>query len=537
MEQWFVAMRDLADLILPVLREKQIEYVPDRFRKYSIEWLENIRDWCISRQLWWGHRIPVWTCEDCGEVIVSIDSPEVCSKCGSQKLEQDPDVLDTWFSSALWPFATLGWPEETEDLKVHHPTDLMITGRDILYLWVIRMIMTAVEFRGEIPFKTVVVHPTVQTQDGKRMSKALGTGIDPRELIERYGADATRLSLLYQCGSSQDIRFDADVKDNHVQDSPIAEMCRNFCNKIWNASRFVQMNLSDRNVEDEALRMIPKSANDLADRWILSLYNRAIVQVTESLEAYRFDEAARALYDFVWNSYCDWYVEMAKVRLNGDDENARQVVQSVLCVVLEGTLRMMHPIAPFISEALWQTFPHEGEALIVAPWTKEDTARFDKDAEREMVLMQDVVGAVRNIRGTMRIPPGKRVDVVVKTASEDAEVILSSVQSYMKELARIENLTIGANLERPPASASAVVGDVEIFVPLAGVIDLDVERQRLEKEIGGLAKALGGLEKKLGNQGFLNNAPAEVVKKEREKQNEYQDTLSKLQENLAVLSE
>ena len=537
MEQWFVAMRDLADLILPLMREKKIAYVPDRFREYSIEWLENIRDWCISRQLWWGHRIPVWTCEKCSEVIVNAEPPEVCTTCGSQQLTQDPDVLDTWFSSALWPFATLGWPEDTEDLKLFHPTDLMITGRDILYLWVIRMIMTAVEFVGEIPFRTVLVHPTVQTRDGKRMSKSLGTGIDPRELIDRYGADATRLSLLYQCGSAQDIRFDADVKDNKLQDSPIAEMCRNFCNKIWNAARFVQMNLDDRDIRDVALQTVPEPVTDLSDRWILSLYNRTVLQVTEALEAYRFDEAARALYDFVWSAYCDWYVEMAKVRLYGDDQTARQTAQSILCVVFEGTLRLLHPIAPFISEALWQTFPREGEALIVASWPKCDKTQFDKAAEREMALMRDVVGAVRHIRGTMRIPPGKRVDVVCKTSSEEARAILTSVQDYMKALGRIENLTLGAALERPAASASAVVGDVEIFVPLAGVIDLTVERQRLEKEIGGLEKALGGLKKKLSNAGFLNNAPAEVVTKEREREREYRDTLSKLRENLAVLSE
>ena len=537
MEQWFVAMRDLADLILPLMREKKIAYVPDRFREYSIEWLENIRDWCISRQLWWGHRIPVWTCENCSAVIVNAEPPELCTKCGSQQLIQDPDVLDTWFSSALWPFATLGWPEDTEDLKLFHPTDLMITGRDILYLWVIRMIMTAVEFVDEIPFRTVLVHPTVQTRDGKRMSKSLGTGIDPRELIDRYGADATRLSLLYQCGSSQDIRFDADVKDNKLQDSPIAEMCRNFCNKIWNAARFVQMNLDDRDIRDVALQTVPEPITDLSDRWILSLYNRTVLQVTEALEAYRFDEAARALYDFVWSAYCDWYVEMAKVRLYGDDQGARQTAQSVLCVVFEGTLRLLHPIAPFISEALWQTFPRKGEALIVAPWPKCDKTQFDKVAEREMALMRDVVGAVRHIRGTMRIPPGKRVDVVCKTGSEEAHAILTSVHGYMKALGRIENLTLGAALERPAASASAVVGDVEIFVPLAGVIDLAVERQRLEKEIGGLEKALGGLEKKLSNAGFLNNAPAEVVAKEREREREYRDTLSKLRENLAVISE
>lgn len=537
MEQWFVAMRDLADLILPLMREKKIDYVPDRFREYSIEWLENIRDWCISRQLWWGHRIPVWTCENCSEVIVNAEPPEVCTACGSQQLMQDPDVLDTWFSSALWPFATLGWPEDTEDLKLFHPTDLMITGRDILYLWVIRMIMTAVEFVDEIPFKVVLVHPTVQTRDGKRMSKSLGTGIDPRELIDRYGADATRLSLLYQCGSSQDIRFDADVKDNKLQDSPIAEMCRNFCNKIWNAARFVQMNLDDRDIRDVALQTVPEPVTDLSDRWILSLYNRTVLQVTEALEAYRFDEAARALYDFVWSAYCDWYVEMAKVRLYGDDPIARQTAQSILCVVFEGTLRLLHPIAPFISEALWQTFPREGEALIAAPWPKCDKTQFDKAAEREMALMRDVVGAVRHIRGTMRIPPGKRVDVVCKTNSEEARAILTSVQDYMKALGRIENLTLGEAVERPAASASAVVGDVEIFVPLAGVIDLTVERQRLEKEIGGLEKALGGLEKKLSNAGFLNNAPAEVVTKEREREREYRETLSKLRGNLAVLSE
>ena len=537
MEQWFVAMSDLADLILPLMREKKIAYVPDRFREYSIAWLENIRDWCISRQLWWGHRIPVWTCENCSEVIVDAEPPEVCTTCGSQQLTQDPDVLDTWFSSALWPFATLGWPEDTEDLKLFHPTDLMITGRDILYLWVIRMIMTAVEFVDEIPFKVVLVHPTVQTRDGKRMSKSLGTGIDPRELIDRYGADATRLSLLYQCGSSQDIRFDADVKDNKLQDSPIAEMCRNFCNKIWNAARFVQMNLDDRDIRDVALQTVPKPVMDLSDRWILSLYNRTVLQVTDALEAYRFDEAARALYDFVWSAYCDWYVEMAKVRLYGDDPIARQTAQSILCVVFEGTLRLLHPIAPFISEALWQTFPREGEALIVASWPKCDKTQFDKAAEREMALMRDVVGAVRHIRGTMRIPPSRRVDVVCKTSSEEARAILRSVQGYMKALGRIENLTLGATLERPAASASAVVGDVEIFVPLAGVIDLTVERQRLEKEIGGLEKALGGLEKKLSNAGFLNNAPAEVVTKEREREREYRETLSKLRENLAVLSE
>ena len=536
LEQWFVSMRELADLILPVLREKRIEYVPDRFREYSIEWLENIRDWCISRQLWWGHRIPVWTCDNCLEKMVGIETPELCTGCGQQALTQDPDVLDTWFSSALWPIATLGWPDETDDLRAHHPTDLMITGRDILYLWVIRMIMTSMEFVNEPPFKTVLVHPTVQTRDGKRMSKSLGTGIDPRELIERYGADATRLSLLYQCGSSQDIRFDAEIKNNILQDSPIAEMCRNYCNKIWNAARFVHMNMSERDISDPALRSLPEGITDLADRWILSQYNRTVSTVTRSLETYRFDEAARTLYDFVWSAYCDWYVEMAKVRLNGEDKEAREKVQSVLCVILEGTLRLMHPFAPFISEALWQTFPREGEALIVASWPAADPSLLDETAERDMQQVQQVVGAVRNIRGTMRIPPGKRVNVVFRTESKESLRVLRATENYVRELVRIENLTIGTEVVRPAQSASAVIGDIEIFVPLAGVIDLDVERERLIKEMGGLEKALVGLEKKLGNEGFMKNAPADVVEAERARQTEYQAMLDKLRENLTILA-
>lgn len=536
MEQWFVAMRDLADLALPVLRDRQIAYVPDRFREYSIAWLTNIRDWCISRQIWWGHRIPVWTCDDCGKVVACADSPEVCTACGSQKLSQDPDVLDTWFSSALWPFATLGWPDETADLARFYPTDLMITGRDILYLWVVRMAMTSLEFTGQIPFKTVLVHPTVQTRDGRRMSKSLGTGIDPRELISRYGTDATRLSLLYQCGSSQDIRFDAEVKDNKLQDSPIAEMCRNFCNKVWNAARFVQMNLSDRDMDDPALLALPDRVDDLADRWILSRFYQTVRQVTQSLEGYRFDEASRTLYEFVWSAYCDWYVEMAKVRLNGGDPQARRGVQSVLCAVLDGMLRLMHPMAPFLSEALWQKLPHRGEALIVAPWPQEDPARLDDAAEREMALVQEVVGAVRNIRGMMRIPPGARINALLKTESAWAGATLTAAGAYIKELARLGDLHIGAELVRPPASAAGVVGEVEVFVPLAGVIDLNVERQRLEKEIGGLEKALAGLDKKLGNAGFLKNAPAEVVENERQRQAEYQHAVTRLKENLSALA-
>ena len=533
MDQWFLAMRSLADQALPALKKREIKYVPDRFREYSVEWLENIQDWCISRQIWWGHRLPVWTCEGCGKMLVREDAPDFCDACGSRDLTQDPDVLDTWFSSALWPFATLGWPEQTEDLKAFHPTDLMITGRDILYLWVARMIMTAVEFVDEIPFGTVLVHPTVQTRDGKRMSKSLGTGIDPRELIDRYGADATRLSLLYQCGSSQDIRFDADVVDNHLQDSPITESCRNFCNKIWNAARFVQMNLEDGDVLPASPHVDPF---DSADRWILSQYNRTVRAVTGSLADYRFDEASRTLYEFVWNAFCDWYLEIAKVRLNAVDPEAGTAARRVLVHVLEGSLRLLHPMAPFISEALWQQLPRSGEALIVAKWPEADLGRFDETAEREMALLQEVVGAVRNIRGTMRVPPGRRADVHLKVNSVEVANILSRFEVYLGALARVADLRIGADIARPPASASAVLKDVEIFVPLQGLIDLDLERQRLKKEIEKLEALLGGLDRKLSNAGFLNNAPSEVVSKEKGRHAQYRSALGRLNENLEAVT-
>ncbi len=526
MEQWFVRMRDLAELALPALRRSEVTYVPDRFRTYSIKWLENVRDWCISRQIWWGHRIPVWTHRETGEVKIQVEPPE-----GLEAYEQDPDVLDTWFSSALWPFATLGWPESTEDLATFHPTDLMITDRGILYLWVTRMVMTAAEFVHEVPFRTVLVHPTVQTRDGRRMSKSLGTGIDPRELIDRYGADATRLSLLYQCGSAQDIRFDAAVVDNRLQDSPVAESCRNFCNKIWNAARFVEINL-----DDQVCLTPPEHLEDSADRWIMSLYHRTIESVTASLEAYRFDETARSLYEFVWNSYCDWYLEMAKVRLNGSDQQDRRRVQSVLVHVLEGTLRMAHPITPFISEELWQKLPHQGDALILAPWPVCDRARFDEIEESRMALLQGIVGAVRNIRAEMRVPPGKRVDVLLSTGSGPVATFLDAGREYIRALAKVENLKIGNRLDRPATCASAVLPDVDVYLPLEGLIDVARERDRLEKKIGKLRKVVLGLERKLGNEGFLEKAPSAIVDKERRRLEAYQTSLSKLEENLTALA-
>ena len=554
MEQWFVRMEDLAAQALPVLDRGEVAYLPDRFREYSIEWLRNIRDWCISRQIWWGHRIPVWTCQACGELIVRVDPPTNCPECSGRDLEQDPDVLDTWFSSALWPFAVLGWPEETPELQTFYPTDLMITGRDILYLWVARMIMTGLEFIGEIPFGTVFIHPTIQTKDGRRMSKTLGTGVDPLELIERYGTDATRYSLLMQCGSTQDIRFDADVVDNRVQDSPIAETCRNFCNKIWNAARLVMMNVPEQTAGTEGAKgtsptpLLPcspaplrkGSGAEVVDRWILSRLERTISATNEALESYRFSDATRVLYEFFWHDYCDWYLEAIKPRLarNGD---GRRWAQGTMVYVLDRAMRLLHPFMPFITEEVWQKLGGTGQAedeersIMVAAWPEAEERWIDEEAEREMAMVQEVVGAVRNIRAEMRVPPGKRVRVLIRSASKELLSVVERNRDYIVHLAKAEALTVGEDLEKPDASASAVVGETEIFVPLEGVIDVAMERARLEKEALRIRKALTGLQKKLADDRFLNNAPTEVVERERTKRTEYAASLEKLERSLEML--
>jgi len=416
MEQWFMNMEALAQKTRSILTSGQISYVPDRFNAYAIEWLDNIRDWALSRQIWWGHRIPAWYCLECsrdglipmggldpekafaeGSFRVSVadgakphvrvQKPEACPDCGGRSWVQDPDVLDTWFSSALWPFATLGWPEKTESLSYFYPTDLMITGRDILYLWVLRMVMTSIECRDEIPFKTVLVHPTILTKDGRRMSKSLGTGLNPLDLVDLYGADATRFSLLAQAGAVQDVRFDAEVKDNVVQSSASAEMGRNFGNKVWNAARFVTMNM-DGYVPGTAER----GCDELADRWIWSRLAQTIAEVNSRMEDYRFSDVIRALYDFLWRDYCDWYLELAKGRLQADQPELRQPVQRNLVEILETALRLLHPVMPFMTESLWQALPkvdNSVESIVVSSWPEPLDGLIDPEAERNMDRVQE----------------------------------------------------------------------------------------------------------------------------------------------------
>jgi len=559
MEQWFMNMKELAQKTKPILEEKQINYVPDRFRQYAIDWLDNIRDWALSRQIWWGHRIPAWYCMQCSadglvpmgdlereealrqgsfrvsvadgaKPFVSVEKPTRCEDCGGEDWVQDPDVLDTWFSSALWPFATLGWPRESVDLDYFYPTDLMITARDILYLWVLRMAMVSLECRDQIPFKTVLVHPTILTKDGRRMSKSLGTGLNPLDLVDLYGADATRYSLLAQAGAIQDVRFDAEITDNKVQSSTSAEAGRNFGNKLWNATRFVLMNV-------EGYQPGVCASEQWADRWIWSRLQATVRDVTEHLEHYRFSDVTRVVYDFVWRDYCDWYLELAKVRLQGGDGEARNVAQDNLVWVLEHALRLLHPIMPFITEKLWQALPQEGakESVMVAQWPVFDASLLDADAEVQMERLQEIVTAVRVIRGEMKVIPAKKIQVKISVSSPEIEEALQQVQPYLMLLCRAETLEIGQAITQPAASASAVTADAEIYVPLEGLIDLDAERKRLEKEIQKFIGLLKVLDAKLSNEKFTGKAPAEVVERERQRQEEYRVNVNKLNASLILI--
>jgi valyl-tRNA synthetase len=564
MEQWFMNMKVLATKVIPLLQRSDITYVPDRFRSYAVDWLEEIRDWALSRQIWWGHRIPAWYCANCsgdglaplggldreqalvdgsfrvsveaGAVpVVQVERPGPCPRCEADAWVQDPDVLDTWFSSALWPFATLGWPQRTEELEYFFPTDLMITARDILYLWVLRMAMTSMEFLDEIPFKTVLVHPTVQTKDGRRMSKSLGTGLNPLDLLRLYGADATRYSLLHQAGAAQDLRFDADVVDNEVTSSLSARAGQNFCNKLWNAARFVLMNMAGYQPCEG-----PVASDELADRWIRSRLTATIRAVDEHQDNYRFGDVTRALYDFLWGDYCDWYLELAKARLYERGGDIRGAAQAVLVEVLEQALRLMHPIMPYITECLWQSLPlaaeRRAESIMVAPWPLADSGTIDESAEAEMALVKEVVTAARTVRSELGVPPGKKVKILISAAAAERAQALVSVAPYVEILASAEEVEVGVDLNQPPSSGCAVVADVEIYVRLEGVIDVAAERARLEKETDKFRSLCAGLEKKLGNSGFLEKAPPAVVERERERLVEYTATLHKLEASLEMLA-
>ena len=515
-EQWFVKMAPLAKEAIRVVEDGEVKFVPERFSKTYLNWMYNVRDWCISRQLWWGHRIPAWYCADCGHVTVSKEDATECEACHSKNIEQDPDVLDTWFSSALWPFSTLGWPEETEDLKYFYPTDVLVTGYDIIFFWVARMIFSACEQMHKIPFHTVLIHGLIRDPQGKKMSKSAGNGVDPIEMIERFGADALRFNIITGNSPGNDMRFYVER----------CEAMRNFANKLWNASRFVMMNLT---IGDCAL---PEKL-ELEDRWILSKLNSLRGEVRENLDRYELGIAAQKIYDFIWDSYCDWYIELTKPRLNGGDAAAKEGAERVLLYVLTDILKLLHPFMPYITEEIFQAIPHEGEALIVAPYPKYDAALSFPEDEAGFELIMDAVKAVRSRRAEMNVPPSKRPTLII---TSDRPEVFEAGRTYLSKLAYAGEVEISAEAPADTEGmVSVVTGSAKMFMPMAELVDLEAERARLEKELDKARAQLEAQNKKLANESFVSRAPEAVVNAERERAEKAKALIANLEESLAKL--
>lgn len=521
-KQWFVKMQPLAEPAIEAVTSGKIQFVPERFTKIYINWMENIRDWCISRQIWWGHRIPAWYCE-CGQVTVSRDDITACPHCGG-RVEQDPDVLDTWFSSALWPFSTMGWPEETPELAKYYPTSVLVTGYDIIFFWVARMIMMGLRFRQEIPFRHVFIHGLVRDSEGRKMSKSLGNGIDPLEVIDKYGADTLRFMLVTGNTPGNDMRFYWER----------VESSRNFANKIWNASRFMLMNLEGFDPGQKP----DLALYTLADRWIVSRYHRTAAEVDRNLERFELGEAARLLYEFIWSEFCDWYIELAKARLY-DKENAasRGVAQYILWQILSRTLELLHPFMPYITEAIWQHLPHEGVSIMKAPWPATDPAAISPVDEQMMTVIMETIKAVRNLRAEVNVPPGKKSPVILRIADGSIRDGVAANTSYLFALAAAETVNIlSAEDAKPENAMTAVVNGVEVYLPLKGLIDVEKETARLQKELAGLEKELTRVAGKLGNPAFTAKAPPEVIAKEEAKQAECREKQAAIQERVAYLA-
>jgi valyl-tRNA synthetase len=521
--QWFVKMKPLAERAIGLQQSgDRVAFVPDRFEKLYVDWIGKIRDWCISRQLWWGHQIPAWHCRDCEAITVSMEASTSCSKCESKNIVQDEDVLDTWFSSALWPFSTMGWPEETNDFRRYFPNNVLITGHDIIYPWVARMIFTALEFTEERPFQDVLIHGLVRDAEGIKMSKSLGNGIDPLDVIDQYGTDAMRFMISTGSTPGQDLRFRLER----------VESARNFINKIWNASRFVLMNLEG--FRDNDINNLSGPLNT-ADQWILTRLQETVSQVTEQLETYHFNEAGRTLYEFVWDEFCDWYIEFAKLSLYGEDIEAKQTTRSILCYVLDQILRLLHPIMPFVTEEIWQNLQHKGKSIMVADWPKSEKRYQFPEAVEQMKLYMEIIRSVRNIRAEVNVPMSKKIDIFIRTDNEKTLQDLRLGEQWIRKQCNPENLTIASNISIAEETMSAVVTGAEILLPLAGLIDIDQEVERLNKELKTLDAEVNRVQKKLSNKGFMNKAPAHVVAEERMKENDYLEKREKVKALLTKL--
>lgn len=526
-KQWFVKMKPLAGPALDVVREGKITFFPSRWVKTYNHWLENIRDWCISRQLWWGHRIPVWYCKgegqsasECNAPIVSVSPPEKCPHCGSTNLKQDEDVLDTWFSSWLWPMATLGWPDETNDLRRFYPSSDLVTGPDIIFFWVARMIMAGLYFKQDIPFERVYFTGIIRDHLGRKMSKSLGNSPDPLDLIETYGADAMRVGLLIIAPQGNDILFNEEN----------IEQGRNFMNKLWNSARFVLMNLDEELPKN--ISQLSDDKLDTTDLWILSRLNQTILQVDAAYSRYRMNDAVKLVYEFIWRDFCDWYIEFTKVRLYGEDMGARETAQTVSVFVLKTIMKLLHPYAPFITEEIWSKLKSEDENLLIHsgwPTSRKDMIR--NDIETEMQIVMDLIQAIRNVRSNLNVPPGKVASLVVR-ADEKLLSIINTNQEYLRKLARIGELFVGVEISRPSHAATVVCHGIEAFIPLEGLININAEIARLKKQIKAMNGRLQAVNGKLSNENFIMRAPSHVVEHEQTKQSKYAENLQKLQENL-----
>ncbi|MGM9926566.1 MAG: valine--tRNA ligase [Bacillus sp. (in: firmicutes)] len=505
--QWFVKMQPLADaaIALQQKEEEKVNFVPERFEKTYLRWMENIRDWCISRQLWWGHRIPAWYHNETGEVYVGKEAP-----ADVENWTQDTDVLDTWFSSALWPFSTMGWPDtENVDFKRYYPTAALVTGYDIIFFWVSRMIFQGIEFTSERPFKDVLIHGLVRDSEGRKMSKSLGNGVDPMEVIEKYGADSLRYFLSTGSSPGQDLRFSIEK----------VESVWNFANKIWNASRFALMNMDGMKYEEIDLT----GEKSVADKWILTRLNETIDTVTRLADKYEFGEVGRVLYNFIWDDFCDWYIEMAKLPLYGEDEAAKKTTRSILAYVLDNTMRLLHPFMPFITEEIWQNLPHQGESITTAAWPTVNPAFTDEKAAEEMKMLVEIIRSVRNIRAEVNTPLSKKINLILKAKDETIATSLNENRGYIERFCNPEELTIGTNVEEPSQAMTAVITGVEVVLPLLGLINVEEEVKRLEKELDKLNKEVERVQKKLSNEGFVKKAPEKVIEEERAKEKDYSE--------------
>jgi len=517
--QWFVKTKPLAEEAIKAVKNGDTEFVPKSWENTYFEWMNNIRDWCISRQIWWGHRIPAWFCDECGEITVAIDDPTACSKCNSENIRQESDVLDTWFSSGLWPFSTLGWPDDTKALKTFYPTAVLVTGFDIIFFWVARMMMMGLKFRGEVPFKKVYIHALIRDAEGKKMSKSKGNVIDPLELMFDYGGDALRFTV---CSMESQGR-DARMSEKRIEGN------RNFVNKLWNASRFLLMNIN----EGEEVKTFSELKLDLSDRWIISRLQKTIASTEDALQKFRFNDLATTLYAFTWNEFCDWYIEFQKKRLDSDD---RETAISVLVYVLDKILKLLHPVMPFVTEEIYQKLPIHGESIMIEEYPKFDESLVDESAENKMKPVMELLTSLRTLRSELKITPALKLKVFIKVIDEEVVESFNLYLETIKFMANLETVNISTDMKRPPLSATAVIAKAEAFIPLEGVIDIEAEKARIGKEITKTKKELTSFEKKLSNKEFVKNAPKEVLEKNVDISNQLKKQLGKLTDSISWLN-